>query len=433
MKKLVWFRRDFRLTDNPALTAAAGAGEIIPVFIWSPKEEGSWQPGSRSCAWLRQTLEVFEWPLVIRQGAALPVLKELVKESGADGLYFNRCYEPALLKRDQKIIDSLGIEVKTFNASLLVEPWEVETKQGKPYQVFTPFWKSALKHGPFIPKGKAKPTFPKRLPRSEKLDLPDEPLCWEIGEKGAHKQLRHFLKSGLANYDTLRDRPDMDGVSCLSPYLHFGEIGPRQIWAEAKKNLSFIRQLFWREFAHHLIYHFPMIPDHPLRANFAEFPWLEGGKELKAWKEGRTGYPIVDAGMRQLLKEGWMHNRVRLIVASFLTKDLLIPWQEGAKWFWEKLVDADLANNTLGWQWTAGCGADAAPFFRIFNPVTQSKKFDPDGAYIRKFVPELAHLPTKWIHAPWEIGEKISGYPQPIIEHNFARMRALKAFEKVKV
>lgn len=427
MKKLVWFRRDFRLTDNPALAAAAEAGEVVPVFIWSPQEEGKWKPGARSRAWLRSTLEKFKFPLVLRAGPALVVLKELVKETKADALYFNRCYETELIRRDLKVKENLGIEVKTFNASLLVEPWEIPKKQ-----VFTAFWKTALKHAPFDPGGRVKFSLPKKLPSSEVLDLPEESLGWEVGEEAAKKRLRYFIKTAIADYPNLRDRPDLDAVSRLSPYLHFGEIGPRQIWAVTKAYPEFARQLFWREFAHHLLFYFPHTPNDPLREKYARFPWIEDTKALKAWKAGKTGYPIVDAGMRQLATEGWMHNRVRMIAASFLTKDLLIPWQEGAQWFWEMLVDADLANNTLGWQWTAGCGADAAPYFRIFNPVTQSKKFDPNGDYIRHFVPELAHVPAKWIHAPWEAPEKIEGYPPPIVEHKWARERALKAFEKVK-
>lgn len=425
-------RQDFRLSDNPALAAAARAGEVIPVFIWSPKEEGKWRPGHQSQVWLRHTLDAFAAPIVMRQGAALPVLQELIQQTGAEALYFNRCYEPKVIERDLQVIEALSIEVKTFNASLLVEPWEICTKEEKPYQVFTPFWKTALKHAPFNPGGKTSFSSPGRMPASDSLDLPDEPLSWEVGERAAQKKLDHFLKTAIKSYAVNRDRPDLEGVSQLSAYLHFGEIGPRQVWARVQNYPAFSRQLFWREFAYHLLFHFPSTPDEPLRTQFACFPWAEDAEKLRAWKRGKTGYPIVDAGMRQLKQTGWMHNRVRMIVASFLTKDLLIPWQEGAKWFWENLVDADLANNTLGWQWTAGCGADAAPYFRIFNPVSQGKKFDPEGDYVRQFVPELASLPPQSIHTPWDLPEKVPGYPDPIIDHQWARTRALNAYEKVK-
>lgn len=432
MKILVWFRHDLRLTDNAALLEAAEIGEVIPVFIWSPEEEGKWKPGHQSQVWLRKSLQAFPIPIVYRHGSALPVLKELIRETGAEAVYFNRRYEPAIIKRDLELIDRLDIQVKTFNASLLIEPWEVCTKGEKPFQVFTSFWKTASKHAPFSPLGRAKPCLPKKLPRSDHLDLPNEPLSWEVGEKAASQRLNQFIKTAIQDYSTLRDRPDQEGVSRLSPYLHFGEIGPREIWTKTREFPVFSRQLFWREFAYHLLFHFPHTAEEPLRENFTRFPWAEDAKNLKKWKEGKTGFPLVDAGMRQLLETGWMHNRVRMVAASFLTKDLLIPWQEGAKWFWERLVDADLANNTLGWQWTAGCGADAAPYFRIFNPVTQAEKFDPEGNYIRTFIPELRNVPTKWIYAPWESPEKIPGYPMPILDHHAARERALKAFEKVK-
>ncbi|MCH9628027.1 MAG: Deoxyribodipyrimidine photo-lyase [Chlamydiales bacterium] len=432
MKILVWFRQDFRLTDNPALAAAARAGEVIPVFIWSPKEEGRWCPGYQSQVWLHHTLKAFPLSLVIRQGPTLPTLQELIQQTGAEALYFNRCYEPKGIERDLKVINALSIAVKTFNASLLVEPWEISTKEEKPYQVFTPFWKTALKHAPFKPGGKSSFRMPDQLPASDLLDLPDEPLDWEVGERAAQRRLTHFIQEAANRYQVDRDRPDLDGVSQLSPYLHFGEIGPRQVWARVHEYPTFARQLFWREFAYHLLFHFPSTPDEPLRSQFALFPWAEDAHMLQAWKKGKTGYPIVDAGMRQLLQTGWMHNRVRMIVASFLTKDLLVPWQKGAKWFWERLVDADLANNTLGWQWTAGCGADAAPYFRIFNPVSQGKKFDPEGNYVLRFVPELASVPSQFIHAPWEWSEKVSDYPGPIVDHQWARTRALNAYEEVK-
>ncbi len=411
MKILVWFRQDLRLSDNPALSEAAKRGEVIPIYIWAPEEEGRWKPGHMSRVWLNHSLKTFSTPLVLRKGPTVSVLKELVQETGATALYFNRRYEPAAFERDSDLVDSLGIEVKTFNSALLIEPWEI-----KPYRVFTPFWKTALKIAPFTPVARPKFSISKRLPRSERLALPDEPIQWEVGEKAAQKKLAHFLKNPHT------------GSSFLSPYLHFGEIGPRQVWAKAQHLTEFVRQLFWREFAYHLLFHFPHTSDEPLREEFKAFPWAEDKRALKAWKEGKTGYPYIDAAMRQLLQTGWLPNRQRMAVASFLTKDLLIPWQEGAKWFWERLVDADLANNTLGWQWTAGCGADAAPYFRIFNPVAQGKQFDPDGEYVRRFVPELKDVPTDKIHGP----QGVKSYPKPIVIHSEARKRALKAFEKVK-
>jgi deoxyribodipyrimidine photo-lyase len=274
------------------------------------------------------------------------------------------------------------------------------------------------------------------------------------GEKGAVAMLARFLDEGIAGYPENRDRPDLPGTSRLSPHLHFGEISSRQVWhAVTARTVSdpsrgvergaqaFLRQLGWREFAHHLLHHFPETPEQPLREEFAAFPWRYDGKALSAWQRGETGYPIVDAGMRELLGTGWMHNRVRMIVASFLVKDLLLPWQEGAKWFLGTLFDADLANNTLGWQWVAGCGADAAPFFRVFNPMGQGRRYDPQGDYVRKWVPELADLPSKWIQCPWQAPEDVLSdagvtlgktYPRPMIDHAAARERALKAWRSLK-
>lgn len=445
MRTVVWFRQDLRIQDNPALALAAKEGEVVPVYIWAPKEEGDWAPGESTRAWLHHSLGALnrslEGSLILQLGPTLSALEKVLKQSKAERLFFNRRYEPAALALEQKIrsyFREKGVDVQTFNSSLLVEPWGLETQARKPYQVFTPFWKTALKVAEVEPIQ----TPPIKLEisgvESLKLDtlpFPKEPLSyWEAGEMGALNRLEAFIKEGLSEYSAMRDRPDLDGVSRLSPYLHFGEIGPRQI---IKKIASypaadpFIRQLYWREFAYHLLYHFPKTPHAPLRSQFENFPWASDQAALKAWQEGRTGYPIVDAGMRQLRVMGWMHNRVRMIVASFLTKDLLIPWQEGAKWFWQWLFDADLANNTLGWQWTAGCGADAAPYFRIFNPVSQGKKFDPEGNYIRCFVPELQDVPTKWIHAPWESPDQIVDYPGPIIDHAKAREEALRLFENL--
>jgi deoxyribodipyrimidine photo-lyase len=421
---IVWFRLDLRLADNPALNAAVKrGGAVVPVFIWAPEEESPWPPGAASRWWLHESLTSLDTTLrtrgsrlIIRRGPSLETLRELISETGAELIFWNRRYEPALIARDKKIEDLLP--VKSFNSALLIEPWELP----KPYRVFTPFWRACL--------GQIKPSAPLPVPRQipaprtrpESLPLASLGLqpkvdwaagfrqAWQPGEAGANKQLRRFKRAALTGYRSGRDRPDIIGTSRLSPHLHFGEISPRQVWYSAAK-AEYLRQLGWREFAHHLLFHFPHTTDAPLRADFATFPWRHDAKALKAWQHGMTGFPLVDAGMRELWTTGWMHNRVRMVVASFLVKDLLIPWQEGARWFWDTLVDADLANNTLGWQWTAGCGADAAPFFRVFNPAFQAEKFDPRGVYIRRWT-----------------GEPVA----PIVDHSMARKRALSALAKIR-
>jgi deoxyribodipyrimidine photo-lyase len=439
---LVWFRFDLRLTDNPALIAATACNKkIVPVFIWAPEEEGDWPPGSASRWWLHQSLEALESAfrrrgiqLVFRRGPSLDTLRSLVRECGADSVFWNRRYEPALRARDafiQKALLSDGTHVETHNSALLFEPEDIRTTSGGPFQVFTPFWRACLSAAPdFVPlpaPGFQKTECPPSLDLKE-LSLEPETdwaaglrATWKPGEAGAAKLLRIFLDKTLEDYAEQRDLPAKAGTSRISPHLHFGEISPRQIWAacamlrgEASK--AFLRQLGWREFAHHLLYHFPHTALEPLRPQFARFPWREDPRKLKTWQRGRTGYAIVDAGMRELWVTGWMHNRVRMIAASFLVKDLLMPWLEGARWFWDTLVDADLANNTLGWQWVAGCGADAAPFIRIFNPSSQAARYDGEREYIRRWIPEL------------ETGD----YAAPIIDHAQAREQALEALKKIK-
>ncbi|MBA4020134.1 MAG: deoxyribodipyrimidine photolyase [Pirellula sp.] len=478
---VVWLRLDLRLADNPALhLAAERGGPVVPLFIWSPEEEGVWQPGAATRWWLHHSLaELSERfaklgsPLIIRRGAALEVLQSVVRATGADAVYWNRRYEPELIARDKLVKAALvadGLQVQSFNSALLREPWTIATKQGKPYQVFTPFWRACVASANEAPEREQEPVdaprqlaSPSHLPKSDtltslgllpKLSWADEfPKFARPGELHALKRLQEFLADGVLEYDHERDRPDHLGVSRLSPHLHFGELGPRQIrealqlYAHAgdarrkKAAEGFLRQIYWREFAHHLLYHFPHTPEQPLRDEFARFPWLKNYKQLSAWQQGRTGYPIVDAGMRQLWRTGWMHNRVRMIVASFLVKDLLLPWHEGARWFWDTLVDADLANNTLGWQWTAGCGADAAPYFRVFNPTSQGEKFDPVGDYVRRYVPELAKLPAKWIHRPAEAPREVleaagvtlgETYPSPLVDHAEAREAALAALQTLR-
>lgn len=472
---IVWFRHDLRIADHPALVSAVARGRgVIPVFIWSPDDEGRWPEGAASRWWLHFSLKALDQQLrslgsrlIVRQGRVLRVLQDLIAETGASAVSWNRRYELEAIQRDTTIKSALkqqGILTESYNGSLLYEPWEISTRTGRPYLVFTPFSKACL--------GQAEPDAPLappvRIPRPatwpESLQvnhlnlLPTTPwdtglhAAWTPGCCGAETLLKEFLLDGVADYSDDRNRPDHRGTSRLSPALHFGELSPRQVWQAVCQQLKeaprsprigepYLRQLLWREFAYHLLYHFPQTPTHPLREEFERFPWRDNAQQLRAWQLGQTGYPIVDAGMRELWTTGWMHNRVRMIVASFLVKDLLTPWQHGADWFWDMLVDADLANNTLGWQWTAGCGADAAPYFRIFNPVSQGKKFDPEGRYVRHWVPEISKLSNDWIHQPWnapplilsEAGIKLgTTYPRPIVDHDAARKEALVALNQMR-
>jgi deoxyribodipyrimidine photo-lyase len=460
---LVWFRLDLRLADNPALMAAAARGPVAPVFVWAPDEEAPWQPGAASRWWLRHALDALQRELakkgsrlIVREGPTLDTLRAIAREMGAGAVYWNRRHEPALAARERAVERGLaadGVETRHFNGALLVEPEAIATKDGKPFQVFTPFWNAARQREIDAPcatpaRLRAPGEWPASLPL-ESLRLLPEPdwagglrATWTPGAAGARAELGRFLEEAAGDYAEGRDRPAVRGTSRLSPHLHFGEVSPRealqavQDFAAAEPRAgkgaeSFIRQLYWREFAHHLLHHFPHTPDQPLRETFRRFPWRRDAKAMGAWQRGRTGYPLVDAGMRELWQTGWMHNRVRMNAASFLVKHLLLPWQAGARWFWDTLVDADLANNTLGWQWAAGCGADAAPYFRVFNPVLQSRKFDPDGAYLRAYVPEIARLTGAAVHAPWEAGDT-GAYPKPVVDHAAARERALAAFETVK-
>lgn len=467
---LVWFRRDLRLADNPAWQAALARGGLpIPVFIWAPEEEAPWAPGAASRWWLHHSLSALQaslaaagCPLVIRRGPTQPALQDLLRQTGATAVFWNRLYEPAVLERDKAVKTALratGVDARSFNSALLHEPWTVQTQQGKPYQVFTPFYRTCQQVGdPSRPLPSPAPAARRKTALASlelgglKL-LPAKPWAgglrdsWQPGETGALTLLDDFAGGPVARYQQARDLPAEPSTSRLSPHLHFGEVGPRQVWwaiRQARHGAAaepYLRQLVWREFAHHLLYHFPHTPTQPLRPEFSAFPWHQDAKGLKCWQRGRTGFPIVDAGMRELWRTGWMHNRVRMIAASFLVKDLLIPWQEGAAWFWDTLVDANLANNTLGWQWTAGCGADAAPFFRVFNPALQGEKFDPQGAYVRRWVPELASVPDRWIHRPGEAttpagkgaaGSSATPYPPPVVDHAQARDRALQAYSHLR-
>ena len=469
---IVWFRRDLRLSDHPAFAAAAERGPVVPVFLWSPAAEGDWSPGAAQRVYLHHALKALDASLrdrglrlvIRRTDDALATLVDLAASTQAAAVHWNRCYEPAAIERDTRVKAALKrrrIHAESFNGALLREPHEIATKAGDPYKVFTPYWRACVALGPPETPAAAprRDTIepPTAWPHSDALDdlqlTPDHPWGervashWSVGEEPAMRRLRYFCEEKLFAYADDRDRPDRDGTSMLSPALAVGTISARQCYHVAASRSSdapdraaragidtFLAELGWREFSHHLLYHFPRTTDQPLRENFRAFPWVDmrqGRHWLEAWQRGRTGYPIVDAGMRQLWQTGWMHNRVRMIVASFLTKDLRIHWREGAKWFWDCLVDADLANNTQGWQWSAGCGADAQPYFRIFNPVSQGGRFDPDGAYVRRWVPELADLPADRIHEPWA-GNAPPDYPAPIVDHREAREDALAAFARIK-
>jgi deoxyribodipyrimidine photo-lyase len=495
---IVWLRRDLRASDHPALRHAADHhGQVVPVYIHAPDEEAPWAPGGASQWWLHHSLaalaETFAGcgsPLVIRSGESLATLRALVRETGAKAVYWNRLYEPAVIARDKRIKQALaddGLTVESFKAAVLFEPWELApgfastartgparpATDGKPaaYKVYSPMFRAA--EARFAEVREPLPAVrklgaPAKAVQSEAIDalklLPTLDWAdgfsahWTPGEHGARQRLARFVDASIESYKERRDLPALAGaVSGLSPHLHFGEISPQECFAAAQRadaaasakgahaNIHhFIKELFWREFSHHLLYHFPTTPGDALYPKFNTFPWrkkADYASDLEAWQKGLTGIPIVDAGMRQLWGAGWMHNRVRMIVASLLTKNLLIPWQEGAAWFWDTLVDADLAQNTLGWQWSAGCGADAAPYFRIFNPVLQGEKFDPDGEYVRQWVPELSRMPAKHIHRPWEAPGDVrraagigldSVYARPVIDLKASRDRALAAYEKIK-
>lgn len=461
---LVWFRDDLRLADNPALAGAVSRGHpIIPVFIWAPEEEGNWRPGAASNWWLDASLRALSRELeergsrlIIRRGPTSTALAELIEQTEASGVFWNRVYRPLISQRDSMLkseIHERGVAVECFNGSLLFEPGTILNKSGKPFAVFTPFWRACLAKAVSAPaheppsKLRAPASWPDSLQLSElglqpTIDWPSGLRDnWQPGERGARAQLDRFRQKALDTYAESRDHPGVTSTSCLSPHLRFGEISARQIWhaLDGLGSDAFLRQLGWREFSYHLLCSQPQSVEQPLRPEFERFPWKRDPQAFSAWTRGKTGYPFVDAGMRQLWRTGWMHNRARMVAASFLVKHLLIAWQEGAAWFWDTLVDADLANNTMGWQWVAGCGADAAPYFRIFNPVLQGEKFDPTGEYVRHWIPELAQMPHAWIHKPWRAPRSILAnagvelgktYPYPIVDHDEARRRALAALRR---
>lgn len=472
---IVLFRHDLRVVDHPALTAAAESGApVIPLYVLDEAAPGRWAPGGATRWWLHHSLDALSTsladlgaPLILRRGATREVVGELVGQTDAAAVFASRTCIPwaAPLERDlQGDLASAGCTMKRFAGTLLHDPDKLQTKAGEPYKVFTPFWRILRDCGVRQPV-----PAPDTLRGAEmklatdRLDawrlLPRKPdwstglqETWTPGEAAAQSRLEAFMKEGVETYAQHRDRPDLVGTSRLSPHLAFGEISPATCWhaAAARGAMAdevaqggevFCKELAWREFSAHLLHHWPDLPDVPFRKAFAEFPWEGSDEAVEAWQQGRTGYPIVDAGMRELWHTGWMHNRVRMVVASFLTKHLLVPWQQGEAWFWDCLVDADLANNAASWQWVAGCGADAAPYFRIFNPITQGRKFDPEGDYVRRWVPEIAALPNDVIHAPWEASPEVlaeadvklgENYPGPMVDHRTAREAALAAYEHVK-
>jgi deoxyribodipyrimidine photo-lyase len=473
---LVWFRHDLRLTDNRALAAAVQAGgPVIPVYILDDVTPGRWKLGGASRWWLHQSLTslgnalgTLGGRMILRQGDPSAILAKLIGETGATCVVTTRGYEPWAERLEvavKQAVENAGATFRRFGGALLFEPEQLRTKVGDPFKVYTPLWRAAqISEPPRQPTpAPTRLTAPKSWPKSEKLAdwtlQPTKPnwaggltQTWAPGETGAGARLNQFLASALANYSDQRNRPDLPGTSRLSPHLRFGEISPHMCWYAARAHSAtqpgseagletFLKELVWREFAYHLLAHWPTLPEANFRAEFAHFPWVDDTAALKAWQTGRTGYPIVDAGMRELWHTGWMHNRVRMITGSFLIKDLMLPWQAGEAWFWDTLVDADLASNAASWQWVAGSGADASPYFRIFNPVKQGETFDPEGVYVRQWVPELARLPTKLIHAPWTVPEEILAacgvtlgitYPRPMVDHAVARDRALAAFKALR-
>jgi len=465
---IMWFRQDLRLGDNPALLAAIEQGRVLPLFILDEGED--WAPGAASRWWLHHSLsalnESLQGNLWVLKGDAGQLLPQFAKDHGASHVFWNRCYEPSRIARDsllKQTLKEIEITPGSYNGSLIWEPWENLKKDGTPYKVFTPFYKYAISNNPPAPPShisiqnldsvecRQDADRIERLGLLPKINWYEEMTAtWQPGETGARQKLEHFIENGLHDYRKGRDFPAKRSVSMLSPHLHFGEISPREA-AQAVKQAGeidtneeqaehFVRELIWREFSYYSLYHFPHLCRENIKAQFNRFPWAADEASLLLWQKGQTGFPLIDAGMRELWQTGYMHNRVRMIVGSFLVKNLMIHWLEGARWFWDCLVDADLANNSCSWQWVAGSGADAAPYFRIFNPVTQSQRFDPEGSYIRKYVPELAGLSNKAIHDPSSVTQEelqqagvILGenYPRAIVDLKESRVRALDAYKSL--
>lgn len=458
---IFWFRQDLRLEDNPGLTKAAQSGSVLPVYILD-KENCRPSLGRASRYWLHYSLSSLNNnlgnKLSIYEGDALKIILDLVNKYEISSVFWNRCYEPLQRRQDRNVKEELkkkGVCVESFNASLLWEPWNVLKQDKTPYDVFTQFYrKGCLNSSP--------PREPLPSPSSLKLmdcvgsveqlnlipsDSKDKfNQYWEIGEEGAKVRLISFISSGLFEYKVGRDYPGKNLVSRLSPYLHFGEISPNQVWHAVKRENQnantdhFLSELGWREFSYYLLYHFPQLPEKNFLAKFDSFPWLWESDLLEKWQNGLTGYPLIDAGMRQLKEEGYISNRIRLVVASFLVKNLMIHWQKGAEWFWDHLLDADLANNSASWQWVAGSGADAAEYFRIFNPMLQGTKFDANGDYTKKYVPELKRLPKQYLYTPWETPLNVlkkcgielgKSYPLPIVDFHKSKKKSVDAYEQL--
>ncbi len=451
-------RRDLRLDDHPALQQLLDDGySPIPVYLHAPDEQAPWAPGAANRWWLhhslcslRADLQALGSDLLIRSGPSFDGLDKLLAETGAEAVYWHRLYEPAIVERDIEIkarLRAQGVAAHSCSGHLLSEPDRVLNLSGGPYRVFTPYWKALSARFDQLGAALDPPAQLPAIPNLSSLAIDELELLpnipwdkgfyahWNPGEQGAHRLVRAFAADSLAAYAQERDRPDQPGTSALSAHLHFGEVSVRRmvsLLATEPASEPYLRQLGWRDYSHYLLRHFPQTTEQPLNARFKEFDWVEPDPvKLAAWQQGRTGIPMVDAGMRQLWKSGWMHNRVRMLVASFLCKNLRYHWLNGARWFWDTLIDADLANNSQGWQWTAGTGVDAAPYFRIFNPVTQGKRFDPDGSYVRRWVPELAGLSGAAIHEPWKLG-RVGKYPQPIVDLKQTRESALDAFKALK-
>lgn len=461
-----WFRQDLRLSDNPALTQAAKHGQVLPIYILDDVNAGEYAMGGASRWWLHHSLKALNASLddmlSVYRGHPYDILNDLIVRFDVEAVYWNRCYEPWRIDRDTNIKKHLkkqGIAVYTYNGSLLWEPWNIKKEDGTPYKVFTPFYrkgclKADIPREPLSKSEDANHVLDEGRMGIDRLELLPkinwdsqlEPY-WKIGEEGAHRRFQAFIDEGLPSYKDGRNLPAKPCVSRLSPYLHFGEISPNQLWhavqsiGDDKHIDHFCSELGWREFSYSQLYHNPELPRKNMQSKFDNFPWAENAEYLRAWQKGQTGVPMVDAGMRELWQTGYMHNRVRMIVGSFLVKNLRLHWHHGERWFRDTLVDADLANNSASWQWIAGCGADAAPYFRIFNPVTQGQKFDPDGSYIRKYIPEIDALPDKYLFSPWEAPglilkeagiESGSNYPEPIVDLKQSREAALQAFQSLK-
>jgi deoxyribodipyrimidine photo-lyase len=459
---LCWFRQDLRLADNPALYHAAKEGQILPIYILDDTHSTAYKMGGASRFWLHHSLLSLNASLDNKlrcfSGDPISILSQLCRQYPIEKVFWNRCYEPWRTKRDTEIkiqLEEKGIQVFTHNASLLWEPWEIHKEDKTPYKVFTPFYRRGCLMS-------APPRIPYSVPTlniySDAVGGTVESLSllpsiswdkkmqsyWQIGEEGATRCLLNFIKTGIKHYKQGRDMPSKPYVSRLSPYLHFGEISPHQVWYAVRELEEdphvdhFCSELGWREFSYSQLYFNPQLPTQNLQSKFDNFPWKDNPEKLSAWQKGQTGIPMVDAGMRELWETGYMHNRVRMIVGSFLVKNLLIDWRYGERWFWDCLVDADLANNSASWQWVAGCGADAAPYFRIFNPVSQAEKFDPEGVYIKRYLPQLKSLPTPYLFSPWEAPASVLAsanivlgrdYPRPIVDLKRSRDQALDAFQ----